>query len=196
MFSGIIEETSQILRSNKSDKGILLAFERPKEWTDLKLGESISTNGVCLTIVALREHEYDCFLIPETLDKSTFGVSIPKVVNLERALQINDRIDGHIVQGHVDARAKIIQISSKNDKRISIQIEKSDRKYIISKGSITIDGVALTVASCTVASFDVAVIPYTLEYTILKILEVGDYVNLEFDLIGKYVLNSVKYGDV
>ena len=196
MFSGIIEETSQILRSNKSDKGILLAFERPKEWTDLKLGESISTNGVCLTIAALREHEYDCFLIPETLDKSTFGVSIPKVVNLERALQINDRIDGHIVQGHVDARAKIIQISSKNDKRISIQIEKSDRKYIISKGSITIDGVALTVASCTDASFDVAVIPYTLEYTILKILEVGDYVNLEFDLIGKYVLNSVKYGDV
>ena len=193
MFTGIISETARVLRHKKTEDGMLMTFEKPDSWSDLVLGESIATDGVCLTIAAIREHEYDCFLVPETLEKSSFGIQILGSVNLERALQLSSRIDGHIVQGHVDGVGTVTAIEVKDGLRMTIQFDPEFRKYVIEKGSITVNGVALTISNISEDTFEVAIIPFTLEHTTLRQLKEHDYVNLEFDLIGKYVLNGLKY---
>jgi riboflavin synthase len=190
MFTGIISDVTSMKVSEESKDGLVLTFKKPSGWDDLKIGESIATNGVCLTITALRPTEYDCFVMPETLEKTSFGSSLPTEVNLERALQIGDRLDGHFVQGHVDGIGTVTNIDTKDGYRITISFDPPCRKYVIYKGSITIDGVALTVVAVEDATLEVAIIPHTLEHTTLHNLQKGDPVNLEFDVIGKYVLNS------
>jgi riboflavin synthase len=192
MFTGIISDTSAVHASKPTDEGMTVTFDRPASWTDLKEGESINTNGVCLTVAAIREREYDCFVVPETLSRTSFGKGLPKKVNLERALALNGRLDGHLVQGHVDGVGHVTASGDSGGPRLHIAFDPKSRHLVIEKGSITIDGVSLTVAALTDATLVVALVPYTLEHTTLGELSVGDTVNLEFDIIGKYVINGLK----
>ena len=187
MFTGIITDTTPVTHQAKEDGGLRLTFKKPKSWKDLALGESINTNGACLTMAAIRSSEYDCQLMPETLSKTSFGSNVPATVNLERALSATDRFGGHFVQGHVDGVGKVTKIDSTGEYRLFISFEADKQDLVISKGSITIDGVSLTVAEIQGANFSVAIIPHTLKQTTLGLLKVGDVVNLEFDTIGKYV---------
>jgi riboflavin synthase len=192
MFTGIISDTSSVHASQTSDEGMTLTFDRPASWTDLALGESINTNGICLTVTAIRKNEYDCFVIPETLTRTSFGKKLPKRVNLERALALNGRLDGHFVQGHVDGVGQVSSVEQGDGLRLSVTFDPSDRDLVVEKGSITIDGISLTVATVTDNVLTVALVPYTLEHSTIGELRVGDTVNLEFDIIGKYVINSLK----
>ena len=187
MFTGIITDTAKITGHKRSKKGLRLTFQKPASWDDLALGKSIATNGVCLTVAKIRANEYDCFLVPETLAKTSFGVKLPKTVNLERSLSVKDRFGGHFVQGHVDGVGKVSKIDTSGEHRLYVDFDVDKQELVISKGSITIDGVSLTVAEIQGANFSVAIIPHTLEQTTLGSLKAGDVVNLEFDMIGKYI---------
>ena len=187
MFTGIISDTTKILGSKRSTDNLRITFKKPADWTDLKLGESIATNGVCLTVAAIRDNEYDCDLMTETLTVTSFGGSLPKVVNLERALRAGDRFDGHFVQGHVDCVGQVTKVDKVGGWRLSVQFDPRYKKLVAPKGSITIDGVSLTVAALKGTTATVALVPYTLAHTTLVKLKAGDKVNLEFDMIAKYV---------
>lgn len=192
MFTGIVAATTTVKRSKLTDDGLTITFTRPRTWQDMKLGESIATNGVCLTVSALRVDEYDCFLMPETLHRTSFGSSVAKAVNVERPLAAGDRFGGHFVQGHVDCVGSVSGIDTTNDWLLTIEFPESFRNLVISKGSITIDGVSLTVVDITDNTFRVALIPHTLAATTLQSLHVGAHVNLEFDMIGKYIVNLLE----
>ena len=192
MFTGIIEEYSATKVLERSDEGLHLSISRPSSWDDLRLGESINTDGVCLTIAELQADSFSCFLIPETLSRSSFGKDVPAQVNLERAMKMGDRLDGHIVQGHIDTVSNIQSLHSDGgDVRLTMNLDPKDRKYVVQKGSITINGISLTVASVQKDSFEVAIIPYTLAHTTMQFLREGDWVNVEYDVLGKYVLNAL-----
>ena len=163
---------------------------------ELKIDQSVAHNGVCLTVVAINNDEYTVTAIKETLDKTNIGkLSKDAFVNLERAMKLGDRLDGHIVQGHVDETGVCTQVKDENGSTVYTFEYSSDKNNVtIEKGSITINGVSLTVVNSTKIGFSVAIIPYTWENTTFKSLQVGDAVNLEFDVIGKYVarLTSLK----
>ncbi len=192
MFTGIITDTAKVVRSSLSDAGLTMTFTRPKTWTDMVLGESVSTNGVCLTVSALRADEYECFLMPETLHKASFGIAVPAVVNLERPMGVSDRFGGHFVQGHVDGVGTVSDIDTSDGYVLSVDFPMEYADLVIDKGSITINGVSLTVVNPTDHTLSVALIPHTLESTILKGLQAGDPVNLEFDMVGKYIVNIMR----
>lgn len=187
MFTGIITDTTKIVEQHKTADGLELVFSRPKSWSDLVLGESIATNGVCLTVSGMNDNTYSCVLIPETLRVSTFGKNVPKQVNLERALKIGDRLSGHIVQGHVDGIGKVVAIDDNEKYEISIAVDPDSSRFVVYKGSVTVNGVSLTVASVKDNVFTVALVPHTLQLTALGEIKVGDVVNIEFDTIAKYV---------
>ncbi len=187
MFTGIITNTTTVAGSNKSANGVTLTFKRPDEWNDLLLGESIATDGVCLTVAAIHTDSYDCFLMSETLAKTSFGKAIPKTVNLERSLSASDRLGGHFVQGHVDSTGTVQDIDRTDGYRVSVRFPADFTDLVVYKGSITINGVSLTVASVDTNVVSVALIPHTLQHTTLGKLKVGDIVNIEFDIISKYV---------
>lgn len=192
MFTGIITNTTAIIGSKRDGKGQTITFVRPEEWDDLELGESVATNGVCLTITALRAKEYDCHLMAETLAKTSFGQVIPATVNLERALRANDRMSGHFVQGHIDGVGQISHIETVEGANISITFDPKFEPLVVYKGSVTVNGVSLTVSKIVKNTLTVSLIPYTLEHTTLGTLVTGDPVNLEFDIIGKYIHKSIK----
>jgi riboflavin synthase len=193
MFTGIITDTTPVLRSSTNDQGLLLTFKKPFNWLDLALGESVATNGVCLTVAAINADEYDCLLVPETLSKTVFGKTELKTVNLERSLSMSDRLSGHFVQGHVDGIGKITKVSDDSDgRKFYIDYGESNEKLVVNKGSIAINGVSLTIAELNDQNLVVAIIPHTLEHTTFGSLEAGDLVNLEFDMIGKYILRSLE----
>ena len=180
------------MRLKKTDKsGLTLTFDRPKGWDDLRQGDSVATNGICLTVAALRAKEYDCVVVPETLSKTSFGKKLPKKVNLERAMSMKSRFDGHFVQGHVDDTGQVSAITNNGEQRLTISFDPKYRNLVIYKGSISIDGVALTIASVDNNNLSVALIPHTQDRTTLPSLKIGDSVNLEFDIIGKYVVNAM-----
>lgn len=187
MFTGIITDVGTINRTKSTNEGLQVTFTRPKTWSTLQLGESIATNGVCLTVESMSDTVYSCVLVPETLRKSSFGNTMPAKVNLERAMTIADRFGGHFVQGHVDGVGHITRIDKDKDWRLYISFDLADEAYIIPKGSISLNGVSLTVANISNHVFEVALIPHTLKHTALATLHVGDEVNIEFDMIGKYV---------
>jgi len=191
MFTGIITEITPIRRTKQLKSGLQLTIQKPM-WNDLELGESVSTNGVCLTVTAIRDDEYDVFLMPETLSKTSFGHKIPEQVNLERAMSAGDRFGGHFVQGHVDGIGKVAKIDKTDGYKIEIEFSAENTKLVMYKGSITVDGVSLTVASCLKGKLSVALVPHTLQKTTLQSLGKGDMVNLEFDMIGKYIANIME----
>lgn len=195
MFTGIITHTALIKRSQQLKDGLTIILEKPREWTDLTLGESVATNGVCLTVSALRANTYSCHLMPETLAKTTFGLRLPRQVNLERSLRAADRFGGHFVQGHIDTIGKVSKVSRSDGYRLTIDYAPGYSSLVIPKGSVSIDGVSLTVTTVATSSLQVALVPFTLEHTTLGQLKAGDYVNIEFDMMGKYIAKMMETTD-
>ncbi|KQC32333.1 riboflavin synthase subunit alpha [Nonlabens sp. YIK11] len=188
MFTGIIESTSKIIQIDQDQSNVHFTLENDLA-SELKVDQSVSHDGVCLTVVELSGKQYKVTAINETLKKTNLGAwKVGDLVNMERAMLMNARLDGHIVQGHVDQIATCIEKSEENGSWIfSFEYDPSSNNVTIEKGSICINGVSLTVVNSRESSFSVAIIPYTYEHTGFKRLEVRDTVNLEFDVIGKYV---------
>lgn len=188
MFTGIIETLGEIsqLEKDGGNLHITIASQVAKE---LQIDQSMAHNGVCLTVVSLEEDKYTVTAIDETLQKTNLGdLKIGDSVNLERAMILGSRLDGHIVQGHVDQTGTCTSIEEKDGSWLfSFEYDVSLNNPTIEKGSITIDGVSLTVVDSGTNTFSVAIIPYTYEHTRFHAYEVGSKVNLEFDVIGKYV---------
>lgn len=192
MFTGIIESLGQITRLVPDGENLHLEIKTPLA-AELKIDQSVSHNGVCLTVVETGQDTYRITAIRETLEKTNLG-SLQKGqwVNLERAMKMGDRLDGHLVQGHVDGTAVCTKVEEANGSWIFTFEHSVSDFSTVEKGSITVNGVSLTVVNSKNNGFDVAVIPYTYEHTNFKTIKVGDRVNLEFDIIGKYVMNLMK----
>lgn len=193
MFTGIIEELA-IVSKIESD-GENLHFTIKSTMADeLKIDQSVSHNGVCLTVTSINDHNYTVTAIKETLDKTALGSLVAgDVVNIERAMIMGTRLDGHIVQGHVDQIGKCTSIADENGSwRFTFTYDPSFNNVTIEKGSITIDGTSLTVVDSKENQFSVAIIPYTYDHTRFKDYQIGTVVNLEFDVIGKYVSRLMK----
>jgi len=190
MFTGIVEEVGSVV--NISDNGMTVRAE--KVMSDLKLGDSIAVNGACLTAVSLSGSEFSVDLSPETMRRTSLGdLSAGGSVNLERALSASDRMGGHIVQGHVDGTGRITSTTEDGDSIIfRVRTPARLMPYIVEKGFIAVDGISLTVVKVATSSFTLAVIPYTLRNTNLETLSVGARVNLEADILAKYVENLLK----
>ncbi len=188
MFTGIIEQTGVVVAAETNGTNITLTVSAP--FTEaLTIDQSISHNGVCLTIESIEGKQYKVTAIAETLKKTTIGSwKTGTVLNLERCLRLDARLDGHIVQGHVDTVATCIDREEQNGSwEFSFSFDEKFAPLVIEKGSISLNGISLTVFSVTVSSFKVAIIPYTFDHTNMKGLSVNDRVNIEFDLVGKYV---------
>ena len=188
MFTGIIEELG-IITNLKKDLGNIHITIESKMSSELKKDQSVSHNGVCLTVIDLENNEYTVTAIKETLNKTNIGeLKINDKVNLERALKLGDRLDGHMVQGHVDQTASCIAIEENDGSwEYTFTYNESLGNITIEKGSVTVNGVSLTVVNSKKNMFSVAIIPYTYEHTNFNILKIGSIVNIEFDIIGKYV---------
>jgi len=189
MFTGIIEEVGEIKTIKRSQKSAVLSIEGDTIFSDLKVGHSVAVNGVCLTVVSLSNNTFTADIMSETLDRSSLGsLKSGSKVNLERAMDASGRFGGHIVSGHIDGIGFITSIKE-DANAIWYTISCSDKLlcYIVEKGSITIDGISLTVAKVTNSNFTVSIIPHTAKSTILSQRSVTDKVNLENDVIAKYV---------
>lgn len=194
MFTGIIEEIGTLKARKDGAKSSTLTIEAKKVLEDTRIGDSIATNGVCLTVTGLHGNSFDADVMAETIRRTNLGELKPgSRLNLERALSLNTRLGGHIVSGHIDGTG-IIKSYEKEDNAVWITVEASGKilHYIIEKGSITIDGVSLTVAYVDDSVFKVSIIPHTASETILLSKKPGDLVNLENDIIGKYVEKLLK----
>ena len=189
MFTGIVEETGEYLGLQKSDSSAVLTIRAAKVLSGTAVGDSIAVNGVCLTVVRLLPDRFMADVMPETLRRSTLGdLKNGDKVNLERAMAADGRFGGHIVAGHVDGTGVIRSIRQESNAVLyTISADQKILRYIVEKGSIAIDGISLTVASLGEDAFAVSVIPHTREITALSCRKVGDCVNLENDIIGKYV---------
>jgi riboflavin synthase len=195
MFSGIIEKIGIVASSALSNDGLDLTLKLPKEYlADVLSGDSVSVNGVCLTCVNVMNDRINFNLSPETLAQSNLGeLTVNKVVNIERALKLGDRLDGHLVSGHIDDAASVLAIDKKgNYYKITISIPSAIARYIVKKGSITIDGVSLTINECTRDTFELMIVPYTFINTIIRSYSVGTKVNIEVDLIARYAQGLIK----
>lgn len=188
MFTGIVEETGKITKLQKSGSNLNISVDA-KMTPELKIDQSVSHNGVCLTVVSINDAEYMVTAVKETLEKTNLGnLKTGDPVNLERGMKLGERLDGHIVQGHVDQIASCTQIREMDGSwEFTFEYEPEVGNVTIEKGSITVNGVSLTVVNSKKNSFSVAIIPYTYEHTTFRNLKKGDIVNLEFDVIGKYV---------
>ena len=189
MFTGIIEEVGKIVNISHHAKSSKITIGAKKIFDDLALGDSISTNGVCLTVSDFTHSQFTADIMNESLSRSTLGSSrVGHLVNLERAISANGRFGGHIVSGHIDGTGKIINIKKEDNATwYTIGAHKDIMNYIVEKGSIAIDGISLTVADLTSSSFKVSIIPHTISNTILNDKKIGDKVNLENDLFAKYI---------
>lgn len=188
MFTGIIETLAKVESIVKDNTNVHFTFSSSLTG-ELKIDQSVSHNGVCLTVVKIDEHKYTVTAIDETLKRTNLGeLEIGDYVNLERCMPANGRFDGHIVQGHVDTTAVCKNVNDlKGSWEFEFEHEASKQNITVEKGSITINGVSLTVAKSTNNSFSVHIIPYTFEHTNFKNIKPGTKVNLEFDIVGKYV---------
>ena len=192
MFTGIIESTGVVKEFVSSGSNIIFWIESPIS-DQFKMDQSVSHSGVCLTVEEIQENRHRVTAIDETLKKTTIGNwKEGTLVNLERCLQLNDRIDGHLVQGHVDATAICTKRKEKKGSwEFEFEFNKKFAALIIEKGSVCINGISLTAFNVKRKSFETAIIPYTFEQTNIKEVQEGDTVNLEFDMIGKYLLRRL-----
>jgi riboflavin synthase len=188
MFTGIIETLGVVKNIVKEQENVHITI-RSNITNELKIDQSVAHNGVCLTVVDIKNDEYTVTAIKETLDKTNTGeLKINTIVNLERAMKLGDRLDGHMVQGHVDETGICTNMKDENGSTVcTFKYTSSKNNITIEKGSITINGISLTVVNSKKDEFSVAIIPYTWEHTTFKPLQIDDVVNLEFDVIGKYV---------
>lgn len=189
MFTGLIEEVGLIKNIQKSSIGCVLTVSCSKISSDVSIGDSIAVNGVCQTVVEFGTDYFKTELSNETLNISNFkDIKVSEKVNLERALAVNKRLDGHIVNGHIECIAQLSNIKTEGFSKIySFKMPKKFLKYVAYKGSIAVSGVSTTVCALTNESFSVAIIPTTLEKTNFEMLKIGDFVNIETDILAKYV---------
>lgn len=190
MFTGIIESTGKVKEIKKVDTNLTF-FIACGFLPELKIDQSVAHNGVCLTVDGIFNDHYSVTAIKETLDKTNLNnVKIGDEINLERCLKLGDRLDGHIVQGHVDTTARVIDVVDNNGSW-EFYFEYTPGEFItVTKGSICVNGVSLTVVQSLPGKFSVAIIPYTFNHTNFKSLQKGNLVNIEFDIVGKYILAS------
>ena len=188
MFTGIIESLGKITNVNVDRGNIDFKIESEIS-SELKIDQSVSHNGVCLTVTEISDNTHTVTAVKETLDKSSLkSFSVNDLINLERAMKLGERLDGHLVQGHVDGVAKCTEISINEGSWIyKFEFDIANEMLLIEKGSICINGVSLTVFDISENTFKVTIIPYTFENTSFKKLKQGDIVNVEFDMIGKYL---------
>jgi riboflavin synthase len=189
MFTGLVEELGKVKTISRGAKSVCLTVAANKVLADVKLGDSIAVNGTCLTVVDHGDTWFTADVMPETVDRTALaGLKPGDIVNLERTLQLGDRFGGHIVSGHIDGIG-IISEMKKDDNAVLVHIEAGNEvmRYIIKKGSIAVDGISLTVVTYSESGFTVSLIPHTAALTTLGVKKPGDPVNLEVDLIGKYV---------
>jgi len=199
MFSGIIEEAAKVIALRKEQENLHITMECTFV-DELKIDQSVAHNGVCLTVVEKTDKTYTVTAIKETLDRTNLGLlEIGSKVNLERSMLMNGRLDGHIVQGHVDQTAICTEVKEADGSwyytfEYKFDKEMAKRGYMtVDKGSVTVNGVSLTVCNPTDQTFQVAIIPYTYEYTNFHQIEQGTVVNIEFDIIGKYVSRMMSF---
>ncbi|QLG45426.1 riboflavin synthase [Costertonia aggregata] len=193
MFTGIIETLGEITRLEKEKENLHITVQSQLA-QELKIDQSVAHNGVCLTVVSVNDNNYTVTAIAETLEKTNLGeLKVGEAINLERAMILGSRLDGHIVQGHVDQTGICTSVEEKDGSWFfSFEYDGSKGNPTIEKGSITIDGTSLTVVNSGENTFSVAIIPYTYEHTRFNTYKVGTTVNLEFDVIGKYVAKLMK----
>lgn len=187
MFTGIIETLGKLVKLEKEGSNVHFTFESPIS-TQLKIDQSVAHNGVCLTVVDVNSDQHTVTAIDETLKRTNLGqLEVGSEVNLERCMPAHGRFDGHIVQGHVDQLGEVVSVDEQDGSHLYAFKHEESANFTVDKGSITINGVSLTAFDTSDTGFSVAIIPYTFEHTTFKQLKVGDKVNLEFDIIGKYV---------
>ncbi|MCD2258326.1 riboflavin synthase [Psychroserpens luteolus] len=188
MFTGIIEDLGVVTNLKKEQDNLHLTIQS-NITSELKIDQSVAHNGICLTVVAVLGDNYTVTAIKETIDKTNIGdLQVGDIVNLERAMKLGDRLDGHIVQGHVDQIGTCERIKEENGSWFfTFSYDQSSGNVTIEKGSATVNGVSLTVVNSEKNKFSVAIIPYTYEHTNFKNLHVGSKINLEFDVLGKYI---------
>lgn len=188
MFTGIIEHTGVVKEVVKTGSNTSFWINSPL-WNELKVDQSLSHSGVCLTVEAIKDQAHRVTAIAETLSKTNLGYwEVGTVINLERCLQMNGRLDGHIVQGHVDAVATCISLEEKDGSwEFSFEFPEQFSGLVIEKGSVSINGISLTLFNTARTRFSVAIIPYTYEHTNISTVKAGSKVNIEFDILGKYV---------
>ncbi|MBU3189808.1 riboflavin synthase [Clostridium bowmanii] len=197
MFTGLIEEIGEILSMKKGAKSARITIKATKILADTKIGDSISTNGVCLTVTESNKNSFSVDVMAETIGRSNLGKLKPgSTVNLERALRASGRLGGHIVSGHIDGIGTIVELYKEDNATwVSVETTMDILKYIVHKGSITIDGISLTVAYVDENIFKVSIIPHTKDETTLITKKIGDEVNLECDMLAKYVEKLLKHGE-
>ncbi|MGC6422104.1 MAG: riboflavin synthase [Flavobacteriaceae bacterium] len=193
MFTGIIETLGTVVEIEKEEENIHFRLQSSLA-QELKIDQSLAHNGVCLTVVALEDDTYTVTAIQETLNKTNLGTwQVGDLINLERAMLLSARLDGHLVQGHVDQTATCVaQSSEAGSWHYTFEYDPKYNQVTIEKGSITVNGVSLTVVDSLANQFSVAIIPYTYKHTNFHCFEIGTQVNLEFDLIGKYINRLMK----
>jgi riboflavin synthase len=189
MFTGIIEETGIIKSIRTEGRSARITISAEKVLEDMKVGDSINTNGVCLTVTEFSSSAFTIDVMPETMQRTTFAkLRSGSRVNLERALRLTDRLGGHIVSGHIDGTGILEKIrEDENAVWLSVSSEPGILRYIVEKGSVAIDGISLTVVKVSQRSFEVSIIPHTQTETAILLKKTGDTVNIECDIIGKYV---------
>ena len=187
MFTGIIEQLVEVVALKKEGSNLHISLKSTITG-ELKIDQSVAHNGVCLTVVEINGGEYTVTAIKETLEKSNLGLlKVGSKVNMERCMKLGDRVDGHMVQGHVDQTAKCIQIKEeKGSYEFTFKHKESDN-ITVDKGSVCVNGISLTVVDSKDTSFSVAIIPYTFEHTNFQNIAIGNTVNIEFDILGKYI---------
>lgn len=191
MFTGIIEQLAEVV-ALKNQEGNLHISLKSVITEELKVDQSVAHNGVCLTVVDINDDTYTVTVINETLDKSNLGLlEIGSKVNIERCIQIGGRIDGHMVQGHVDQTAICTEVKEDNGSHIFTFNYKKSNNMTVEKGSVCVNGASLTVINSNEKSFSVAIIPYTFKYTNFHTFRVGTVVNIEFDILGKYIAKMI-----
>lgn len=193
MFTGIIETIGRVIELKKDQDNLHLIIESDIS-NELKIDQSIAHNGVCLTVVAMADGTHTVTAVAETLNKSNLGkLKEGDFINLERCMQMNGRLDGHIVQGHVDQTGICTEVNDRSGSwEYSFRYDPSQGNVTVEKGSICVNGISLTVVNSIENSFSVAIIPYTYDHTNMQHIKKGDTVNLEFDIIGKYVARLMK----
>jgi len=187
MFTGIIEQIAEVVKVESEGSNVHISLKSTIT-SELKIDQSVAHNGVCLTVVRINGDEYVVTAIKETLDKSNIGLLVVgSKVNIERCLKIGDRLDGHMVQGHVDQTAKCVAVKKENGSYVYTFKHKESDNMTVEKGSVCVNGISLTVVNSKDTSFSVAIIPYTHEHTNFHELKEGTVVNIEFDILGKYI---------
>ena len=194
MFTGITEEVGKIKHIDNSEDFIRLSIKANKILKDTKIGDSILINGTCLTVTSIDDCVFTVDVVKETINKTNLKyLQNQNDVNLERSMKASSRFDGHIVQGHIEGIAKILSIKNDNNEFVlTLELPEKLSKYCIYKGSIALNGVSLTIAKIDKNIIDICLIPYTLKHTTFKDSQMGDYINVETDIIGKYIENFQK----